>query len=688
MSYQEQRAKEEESRATREADVSAREARFGSVAQLTDRILNPKVKELTVTNQKTEVPAWTDGKTIWLNANQLPPIGKRATKATLTTWMGANYHELGHTIYSPRKSSKLMKLIKKQEESHTDYAMIRQTENLIEDQRQERLMIKRYRYITPYLVDVALTLVLRGLNLQRGKNYKNDPTQMSLGGTWPFIAGRTWLPTELRTASLEAFPGDGKRLADLIGEYQRMGDPANGDALDALDVLVDIHDLLNDMPQYPHGPPAGCQNRKGDTQELGAGGQPKPAPDAGDETETAPSAGSDQDDATNDDEEKSEADGGSGNSSDQEGEQSDESGTGVPDDEAGDPSTDTGSGAGSDSPESMADFKDVMEKFVKDAQVEDEAYGDHIEDLAESINLDKGSAKSNLKEKGNTRQIEASAELRGVAYRLGQTFRKFVDLAMPFWEWETDSGKLNVNRWMNNTGYEYDTMFDRYEQGVLEDVSLDVTILVDVSGSMGSMVDTSGESVNHWRWRREFEEANNRWPEQADMVQAGIKSYMDLASEATWVIRKAVQRAEGDTTVIAYNTKAFLVDQTGTQPHQTRVEYMAAGGGTDPSEAILDTYQRVKNVDASNRIVIALTDGGWYGGGPVMRKMARSGVTTVGVLVAQDSDYYSTTESRTSMKARLGVDHYAQISNPMDMVALFEEVATHLLAEATAGVVR
>lgn len=658
---------------THNVDLAAREARFGSVSQLTDRILNPKVKGLNIVDSVSNVPAWTDGSTIWLNRSVLPLIGVKATDDTLIVWMGANYHELGHTLYSPRASSKLMKRIEMGSKADPDYAQLKKVENLVEDQRQERLMVKRYRYMTPYLIKTVTTIIVEQvMAADTDSDGPHITRETSIGKAWPWLAGRTWMPAELRKASLDAFDGPGVKLAELIGKYQRMVDPANADASDAYDVLCQIHDLIKDLSQFQGCDlPIGCSDKHGEEPTYKKGGQPKPEPMADDDPDDGPagfpvpSGGSDGDQALSDE------DGEDGEEDGEDGEGDDWSGTQVPDQS---PS------AGSTSPKNMADLDKVLDTVVREAAKSNPEFKEHLERVSDAVNLDKSDAQSQLRQGGQTHLREASAELKGTAMRLSQTFRKFIDLAMPSWEFGTDSGRLNVARWVHRTGFDFDTMFDRFEEGTMDDVSLDVTVLIDVSSSMGSIVMPDGKSFQDYQEKVYAD--TGVYPTQHGGNHT-MPTRVSLASEAAWVIRKAVHRAEGTTTVVAYNTNAFLVNQTGTKPHLTKVEYLADSGGTDPSDAILDTYQRLKGVEAANTLVIALTDGDWHAGGDVMKKITEAGVTTVGVRVAANPT--EDTWMRETYQTGMGVQYYVCIKSPMEMVDLFEKIVSDRLASVTAG---
>ena len=195
-------------------------------------------------------------------------------------------------------------------------------------------------------------------------------------------------------------------------------------------------------------------------------------------------------------------------------------------------------------------------------------------------------------------------------------------MALPYWERRVSNGRLNVGRFMTRReGDTFDTMFDRFQDGQQEDVSLDVTILVDTSGSM-SDADRNGMTLAH------------------------------QASQAVYAIQKAVEAAEGDCTVIEFNDASHLVSQTGYRPHLTRMKDLAPHGSTDATAAVKDTWMRLRSVEAYHKLVIVVSDGLWRRGGDVIRDLAKSGVVTVAV---QLDPYYETPPDHIG--TRPGEDH-------------------------------
>ena len=287
--------KKPKSAKARALDNGAVIAKLEWVLDAVDRILSPANGMSIVNMGDTPAPAWTDGEHIWLNANVLPQIAAGLTDAELAVWLGSNHHELGHTLYSPRSSSTLIKAIKDLETSGL-YKGLRRVENIVEDQRQERLVIARFRTWRTYLTAAAGYIVVEGLG---------GRMTPSIGEIWPWIVGRTWLPADVRAKAKAGWPGDGDELARLVGAYQRLADPGEADSQDALQLLVDIRQCLIDGGEDLDNLPEGCGKGKPGEDLMGDTDPDSLTAD----DDVIPSAGSDEDDEQLDEAAEDEADG-------------------------------------------------------------------------------------------------------------------------------------------------------------------------------------------------------------------------------------------------------------------------------------------------------------------------------------------------------------------------------------------
>ena len=176
----------------------------------------------------------------------------------VAVWLGAWIHELGHTLFSPRPGSELWDRL--EEVSRTINPAVFKALNLAEDQRQERAVIGRFPASRGYLTAIVVHAIIR---------------DGSGRGTWPLLAGRTWIPSAARALAKRYYtedhgPEQAEDVADLIGHYQTLSDPSTGDVAEAVKTITALARIL-----YPAGAATN------DVPDTGCGGAvSRPAGDA------------------------------------------------------------------------------------------------------------------------------------------------------------------------------------------------------------------------------------------------------------------------------------------------------------------------------------------------------------------------------------------------------------------------
>src|SRR5215472_12484668 len=189
-------------------------SRLGRELRLTDQILAIDVTTVTIV-ESGPAPAWTslDGDQISFSLRHMPlPL----SRVDIMVWLGTNAHELGHSLFSPRKDSVLMQRLMEADRLFIKGVM--QLHNIVEDQREERLLIAKFRPWSNYLVAaLGHHLKVRG------------------PGAWLLMAGRTWLSDQVRQSARTLFVQErgestAKDVARLVGEYQRLTDPGDTEA--------------------------------------------------------------------------------------------------------------------------------------------------------------------------------------------------------------------------------------------------------------------------------------------------------------------------------------------------------------------------------------------------------------------------------------------------------------------------
>ena len=423
--------------------------RLGREIRLTDQILSDDLATVTIV-EDGPAAAWTslEGDHITFSMAHMPmPKGRKE----LAIWLGTNAHELGHVLFTPRRNSLLMRRLKDAEE--VLYPGIRRVWNVLEDQREERLLIGRFSPWKGYLIAGLTHHLTRHLN----------------HNSWFLFCGRTWMPDEVRARSRAAFATYwGVSVADqittLVSRFQKLPDPGEYDAQEAFEIVGRIYDLI--------GSPEGGDCGGGDIRDG------EPCTDG--EDDDAPPTG-------------------------------DEAGEPCTDGEKGD-GTDEGTGAGKEHSGSKHDdaldedaIRKLLEEAVKDIVEHDEETAKDLDNVEDALDQ----ARNGGEVEGGTpvgRMIGVTDRARFLWHDVGDALLDLKEKSEPAWIKRVDNGRLNVGRYV--TGCDDDELFDRYEPGQMDASDLEVCLLVDVSGSMGQHIMQLGESV--WAMRRAVEDLDGR----------------------------------------------------------------------------------------------------------------------------------------------------------------------------------
>jgi hypothetical protein len=585
----------------------ARLHRLGRELRLTDQILSDDVDTVNIDDSlMLRAPASTslDGTTITFALQHLP---QPESRYDLAVWLGVNAHELGHVLFSPRKGSTLMRRVLTAE--GTMAAGIAMVHNIVEDQRQERLLLGHFAPWRGYLA-AALTHLLRA----------DDE------GAWVLLCGRTWLSAEARAQARAAFAavhGDEatNTVARIVGDYQRLDDPAEDESDEAYALVAELHKLLGSQvpPSHECTVMQGTGSGEGDTTSVTLpAAADETNEDEGDDDDEAEAEGDDDgeaDDGEADDGEADEAEAGKGD--DDEG---DEPG----DDEADD---DEGQGEGESDDDTLAGKL----RASAEAALDDDATADDLDRVVEA--LDAGGVGHGAEGNATSGAYgETTDAARRLEHDVTDALLELKDASEPGWVKRTDSGRLNVRRWATDPNADLDNLFDRYEPGQLDAADLEVVLLLDVSGSMHGQV--------------------------------------ARLAEATWAIRHAVDALEGRCTVITYSDGHQVMAQPDERPDD-RMFTPQANGGTSPLSALREAYLIVADSQAPTRLVLMLTDGQWFGGEDctqVIESMHELGVLTALAFLGWSS--YMGAEPPS-----YGAKNAATIDHPGELARLFEQIA-------------
>lgn len=580
-----------------------------------------KVGGLTI-HMNGVAPGWTDGEVINISSRHLgnPFGGPQA----LAAWLGVNYHELGHVLFTPRMDSTLVRRIKA---AQSVDPKLWQVFNMTEDQRQERLVIAKFSPLRAYLTVAIENLIV---TTDRSK----------AAATWPLLCGRTWIPGPARAMARDAWVDEydatsARRIAELVGEYQGLGDPAEGDAGRAFQILSDLSDLLHEY--MGRNIPKGCGTptpTEGTDQPTEADsptaaddpepGQGTPAP--ADEGEGEEGDGEEGDGAGEGDESDDEADGeagaeGEGDSAEGDTDQGEGQGEGEGDTESDTEGDTPGDGAGG--PDSVTEaMRDAVRDLLKDSDVRED-----LNQIRDAV-----TEETRPKVEGADAAVTQVTPTEGdlIARKMvAKGLRRIVEDVIPGWDRRVDSGKLNVGRYVRRQVWDPETMFDKFDHGQQDEVSLEVALLLDNSGSMG------GEKIK-------------------------------AAAAAVWTIRHAIQQVGGKATVLTFNSSHRVVARPGDKVTGV-IEQPETGGSTVPTSALVEARKQLLASESANRICILMTDGIWQGGDTEVARLREDGVLTVGVGLG------------TAIPYERGFDVTTQISTPTELGAVFARVATEML---------
>jgi hypothetical protein len=523
-------------------------SRLGRELRLTDQILCDSVDSVRIV-ERGPAPAWTslEGDTVSFSINRMPFPESRLDVAV---WLGTNAHELGHALFSPRRGSALMGRVIAADQTYLKG--IADLHNIAEDQRQERLVLDRFAPWRAYLV-AALSHHL----------------VVSDKAAWLLLCGRTWLPAKVRAEAKAAFTQEfGAASADqvalLIGRYQRLVEPGDLDHAEAWDILEALHSLFTSVPPLRQR----CQSIEGGEPEEGEASSSAPA--------TADEADGQGEGEGTEGEGEGEADGAAGEGS----------GEGQP--------TEGGKGSG----RSANGRQDRLEqlKAAASEQLDAEDVAKDLDAILEALETGRG-AEGVAGAAPQGRYEVATDSARRLHHEVADALLELKDANEPGWVRRTDGGRLNVSR-LINPNVDVDELFDRWEPGQLESNELELVLLLDVSGSMGSKV--------------------------------------GALAEAAWAIRQAVDDLEGRCTVITWDDGPHRVLAAPGERPDDRMFVPATGNGTDPRTALTEAYRQLVGSEATNRLCVILTDGCWQmaqRSEEVISSMNEAGVLTVCALL-------------------------------------------------------
>jgi hypothetical protein len=428
-------------------------ARLGRELRLTDQILTFDLDTVSIV-ENGPAPAWTtlDGEHISFAASKMPfPTGR----IDVAVWLGTNAHEVGHVLYSPRVDSPLMRRV-----INSDRAFLpglAKLHNILEDQRQERLLLARFAPWRSYLT-AAL-----------GHHLVADSESAHL-----LMAGRTWIPDSVRADARERFVNArsehvADRVTTLIADYQRLTDPGETQATEAFAILEEVHGIFDDQTLNMPEPCNVIQAGSPDTDE------PSDA--------DLPPAADEVDDDENDDADGPSTPGEPAEKGAPDSQSDDDASADAASDD--DQSSKAGRSADPNKPFTASDVRKDLKDAADDMLGKDDAARRDLDSVLDALKAGRTEGGVDGAEPlGEWRSATDNA--RRLHREVGDALLDLKDESEPGWVPRVDSGRLNTRRLLQSDHTPFDELFDRYEPGQMDAAELELVLLTDVSASMRS----------------------------------------------------------------------------------------------------------------------------------------------------------------------------------------------------------
>lgn len=612
-----------------------------SVMQTTDRIITGHagldVHVIRAPQHLEDIPAWTDGKDVFVNQKMLEDMlhGPKADLANFVrVFFGTNYHEVAHILFTPRQESPFVRRIKHEIEVGNYRNQLFTDWNILEDQRIETLYTTMYAGTTSYFVHSSLQWLLKDVD-----NYER---------AYPLVYGRKYLPIDVRVKCRDAFVKKhslklAEDMEDIIDEYRKCLFPADADK--AFKLVVRFYDLLNKNEQgMNHNtiPDQHCKANSGIAATTICNGEPDTAAeqeasdkvqnnDVEDEKEFKKAV---KDEEKKDSKKSESGDGESGDGDDDAedegaaapaegkskksgaGESKGAKGKGESEPTAPTNESSEGAGEGISEPPPVdentdAQLREVIRQVLEEAlddNLSDEAMKDDINNTVKSIKSKANGQQTTKASYGRRSLDNATPEILGQSNSIMRQLQALKFDLEPAWLRGEQTGRINVRRALGRlVDPTILDVFDRWDEGNEDAASVEVVIILDLSGSMGGI--------------------------------------LAECSKALWMLKRAFDRSDIRTTVLGFSEGCVALFRPEEKVQNGQVPIFQTWGGTTPDDAIQQSYNILSASDAANRIFIAITDGVWGGNHTqnhnIIRSMKTQGMTTMLFYIEKSASYRS-----------------------------------------------
>ena len=633
-----------------------RVTKLASVFARANSVLTGKRITVNVVDNKAQkAPAWSSTTEVWLN---LAEIKDDFSARSLTSLQGLDFHELAHLRYTPRNGHALPKWVKENN--------LWEAFNCLEDSRIENLLVGYLPTTANWLVATITDYLL------------SDTSAVETA--FPLITGRKYLPAELQQLATDSYkrPQDIDELFDLVVEYNGfIFEGADNDTIErAQQVIKRFSELIDQLPPLPNE--GGNGNGEGDEGEVTIYRVKNPNGHNGRPTEGWESSSNRPMKRKQQEHHKESSDKKYGdtprpkqnvkivdvdsiddvpkgatpipttpkqNKSDDNFDSNqeevsfdellfDEEEYAGDDFDLGDDYKEAGSkqqvgnqsGTTGDNNQVTDVLNGVLNDVVKELSKE---VNQIAKQLGISIDLDGGNETTPKKAKYN--EVNCPADLVLLAKSFGKELERLRANYEPAWENEVDTGRLNVNRYLQ--GEDFDTCFDEWHEGRSDVTAVEAVILLDKSGSM------SGRNA-------------------------------DEAYKSMWAIKKALENVEARTTVVTFDYSTNLL-YGADEKAGTTIRDGGASGGTNPESAIMFAKRVLAETDKPIKVLFMITDGAWDTkvGEEAVNEMRNAGVLTCQAYLSQYEEQAQTIESY-----RHSFELLTQIKTAKDILVLGKDL--------------
>ena len=645
-----------EQQAETEKKEALKRKRVGALANVFSKTLSVltthKISVNVVDRKDIGAPAYSSTKEVWLNVAH---IKDDFTPNAIASYNGLAFHELAHLRFTPRNGSRLVQLIKDEQQQNELWEAF----NCLEDSRIELLLTGWLPSTKAWLVATMCDYLLAD--------------EEAISRAFPLVYGRKYLPIELRQLASDNFikPELQQELADVIDQYISLTFVGNENVEVGFNLIKKFAELLSELPALPQSPQSG----EGGTTVIVRIKNPnghEGRPTQGYESSSVRPATKEEQERAKKNSQKNvvevvidttpKEDVSEGTKSADTNSQSTPAPAQSPaqsqstpkdnsfdefdfddfdfdDDDVQSPTPkEGGKGVGNEAGKtgSNKQVTDLLSDILSDV-VKEVSKG--INDIAKQLGVDTELVGGNAKtpDKADYNEVRIPEELTLLAKKFGVELERLQAEYDPAWLNGERSGKLNAGRYLR--GDELDTVFDEWSEGRDDVVSIEAVILLDRSGSM------SGRNA-------------------------------DNAYKSMWAIKKALERVEARTTVVTFDSRTNLL-YGADEKAGTTIRDAGADGGTNPESGLLYAKRVLAESDKAVKVLFMITDGQWNteDGEKAVSEMKNAGVLTCQALI---SHYEHTAEDLNNYRHKFEL--MTSIQSAKDILTLGKELVRMAIA--------